>query len=156
MQIINNIRLFKHSIKVAFGSYAAAKKMNLSLKQCHNVFLAGFLHDIGKIKLDQNILYKEEKLTADEQKYIREHVDLGVEILRKYKIPERIVIVVEQHHEHDDGTGYPKGLKKNEILMEARILRCVDVYDALTSNRAYRKRYTRKQTQEIMAREEIT
>ena len=153
MKIINNIRLIKHSVKVAIFSYFMAKKINLTKEQRRNVFWAALLHDIGKIRLDQEILYKKEKLTERELDHIKTHVELGVGLLRKYRIPENIVMIVEQHHEHDDGTGYPKGLKENEILIEARILRCVDVYDALTSNRSYRKRYSCEKAREIMRKE---
>ncbi len=155
MQIINNIRLIKHSIKVAFFSYYAAKRMRLSRVQCRNIFFAGLLHDIGKIKLNQRILYKKNKLTTDEYEYIKQHVILGTELLRKYKTPEVIIGIVEQHHEREDGTGYPKGLLGNEISMESRILKVMDVYDALTSNRSYRKKYSRKKAIEIMLKEEL-
>ncbi len=156
MQIVNNIRLIKHSIKVAIFSYISAKKIKLSKKQCRNMFWAGLLHDIGKIKLNQNILYKKSKLTAEEFEYIKQHVGFGVELLRKCKVPEDIYKIVGQHHEHDDGSGYPKGLKEDEISLEAKILRYADVYDALTSNRSYRKKYTRYQAREIMEREQTS
>jgi len=155
MQIINNLRLIKHSIKVAILSYILAKKMEVLEEQCQNIFWAGLLHDIGKVRLDQNILNKKEKLTAAEFEHIKQHVVFGVELLRKYNIKETICKIVEQHHEHDDGTGYPNGLKENEILIESKILRYADVYDALTSNRSYRRKYTKHQAKEIMAREEL-
>jgi len=130
--------------------------MKLSKKQCKNVFWAGLLHDIGKTKLNQRILNKKEKLTAEEFEYIKQHVTLGVEFLRKYKVSKDIYKVVEQHHEHDDGSGYPNGLKGDEISLEAKLLRYADVYDALTSNRSYRRRYTRHQAREIMAKEQTS
>ncbi len=155
MQIINSIRLIKHSIKVAFFSYFAAKRMRLSRMQCRNIFFAGLLHDIGKVKLNQHILYKKIKLTSWEYDYIKQHVTLGVLILQKYKVPEIIINIVEQHHERIDGTGYPNGLEDNKICVEAKIIRRSDVYDALTSNRSYRKRYTRQQAETIMREEDI-
>jgi len=155
MQIINNLRLIKHSLKVAIFSYTLAKKTKLLKEQRRNIFIAGLLHDIGKIKLNQSILNKKSKLTTEEFEHVKQHVTLGVGLLKKYKFMERIYTIVEQHHERDDGTGYPKGLRENEICIEAKILRTVDVYDALTSNRAYRKRYTRQQAREIMAKEEL-
>lgn len=155
MQIISNLRLIKHSIKVAIFSYIMAKKMKVLEEQCQNIFWAGLLHDIGKVRLDQNILNKKGKLTEDEFKHVKQHVMFGVELLRKYKVPEEIYAIVEQHHERDDGTGYPNGLKGDEILIESKILRYADVYDALTSDRSYRRKYTRNQAKEIMAREEL-
>jgi len=129
--------------------------MKLSNEKCKNVFIAGLFHDIGKIKLNQSILNKKNKLTAEEFEYLKQHVTLGVELLKKYEVPKRIYTIVEQHHERDDGTGYPKRLRENEICIEAKILRTVDVYDALTSNRAYRNRYTRQQARKIMIKEEL-
>ncbi len=153
MQIINNMRLIKHSIKVAYFSFFSAKKMNLSERQCRNIFFAGLLHDIGKIKLNQEILYKRDKLTIEEYEHVKRHVLLGVELLKKYNFSGEIINIVEQHHEREDGTGYPKELKINEICIEARILKIVDVYDALTSNRSYRKRYTKNQAIKILRNE---
>lgn len=155
MQIINNLRLIKHSLKTAVFSYILAKKTKLFKEQCRNIFFAGLLHDIGKTKLNQNILYKKYKLTDSEFEYIKQHVALSAELLRKYNVKETICRIVEQHHEHDDGTGYPNGLMGNEICLESRILRFADVYDALTSNRSYRKKYTRQQAREIMIKEEL-
>lgn len=155
MQMINNLRLIKHSIKVAIFSYNLAKRIDLPKEQCKNLFVAGLLHDIGKIKLDQNILNKNSKLTVDEFEHIKQHVELGVNLLRRYKVKETVYMIIEQHHERDDGTGYPKGLKENEICIEAKMLRYADVYDALTSNRSYRKKYTRYKAKEIMRKEEI-
>ena len=155
MQIINNLRLIKHSIKVSIFSCVLAIKLKLPIKQCKDIFIAGLLHDIGKIKLNQKILNKKGKLTANEFEHVKQHVELGVELLRKYRISEGICRIVEQHHERDDGTGYPYGMNADEICIEAKIIRKVDIYDALTSNRAYRKRYTRRQAIEIMIKEEL-
>ena len=155
MQIINNLRLIKHSIKVAIFSCALAIKIKLPKKQCRNIFWAGLLHDIGKIKLNQKILNKKEELTVEEFEHIKRHVILGVELLKKHNIKDEIINVIEQHHERDDSTGYPYGMNADEICIEAKILRHADVYDALTSNRAYRKRYTRRQAIEIMIKEEL-
>ena len=154
MQIIENLRLVKHSIKVAIFSFCLAKKINLPKEQCRNAFFAGLLHDIGKMKLNQSILNKKGELTKDEFEHIKQHVVLGVELLKKHNVKDEIINIVEQHHERDDGAGYPYGLKESEILIEAKILRYADVYDALTSNRSYRKKYTRKQAKEIMKTEE--
>lgn len=155
MQVINNLRLIKHSVKVAIHSYRWSRRMKLTKEQCRDLFWAGLLHDIGKIKLVQSKLNKKEKLTEEEFEHIKQHVELGVILLRKYKVKETICMIVEQHHERDDGTGYPKGLKENKICIEAKILRHADIYDALTSNRSYRKKYTRKQARKIMSQEEL-
>lgn len=155
MQLINTLRLIKHSIKVALFSYNLAKQFDLSKEKCRNLFIAGLIHDIGKLKLNQKILNKKGELSEEEYEYIKLHVKLGIQILKKYKVPESIYKIVEQHHESEDGTGYPKGLKGNDVLIESKILRTVDIYDALTSNRSYRKKYTRSQAIEIMVEEHI-
>lgn len=153
MKIINNLRLIKHSIKVAIFSYNLAKQINLSKEQCRNLFIAGLLHDIGKLRLNQSILNKKSKLSEKEYEYIKLHVNLGVQILKKYKVSESIYKIVEQHHEFRDGTGYPNGLKGNDILIESKLLRTADIYDALTSNRSYRKKYSSRKAIEIMIKE---
>lgn len=155
MQLINNIRLLKHSINVGILSYKTAKKKKLNKTQCKNILFASLLHDIGKLKLNQNILYKKSKLSEEEYEYIKLHVNFGVQILKKYNISESIYKIVEQHHESEDGTGYPNGLKDDEILIEAKILRMADIYDALTSNRSYRKKYTKNQAVKIMIDEKL-
>ena len=129
--------------------------MKLSRTQCRNVFIAGLLHDIGKIELNQSILNKKGKLTTEEYEHIKLHVNLGVQILKKYNISENIYKIVEQHHESEDGTGYPNGLKGDDILIESKILRTTDIYDALTSNRSYRRKYTNKQAINIMIDEKL-
>lgn len=155
MQIIDNLRLIRHSIKVAIFSYSLAKKINLNVEQCRDIFFAGLLHDVGKLKLNQSILNKKEKLAQEEFEHIKQHVVLGVELLKKHNVKDEIINIAEQHHESDDGTGYPKGLKEDGICIEAKILRYADVYDALTSDRSYRKRYSREKAREIMRKEGI-
>lgn len=151
--MINTLRLIKHSIKVAIFSYNLGKKNNLSKEQYRNLFIAGLLHDIGKLKLNQSILNKKSKLSVEEFEYIKLHVSFGVQILKKYKVSESIYKIVEQHHESEDGTGYPNGLNGDDILIESKILRTADIYDALTSNRSYRKKYSRRKAIEIMIKE---
>lgn len=153
MQIINTLRLIRHGIKVGILSCNIARKNKLKVISWIKLFLAGLFHDIGKLKLNKKILYKKGKVNDEEFNYIKKHVDLGVQLLKKFKVPECIWGIVEQHHESDDGTGYPKGLKSNEISIESKILRTADIYDALTSNRSYRKRYTRQQAIEILINE---
>ena len=150
MQIINTIRLIRHSLNVGILCYKTANKMNLTKIQGKRILIAGLLHDIGKLKLNQALLNKKGKLAEEEYEYIKLHVNLGVQILKKYKVPESIYKIVEQHHESEDGTGYPNGLKGDDILMESKILRKTDIYDALTSNRSYRRKYTKKQAVKIM------
>ena len=155
MQIVNTLRLVRHSIRVGILSYKIANRMKLTGIQRRRLLVAGLLHDIGKIKLNQSILNKKGNLSNEEFIHIKQHVNLGVQILKKYKIPQSIYNIVKQHHETPFGTGYPIGLKDDEISIEAKILRTADVYDALTSNRSYRKKHSMEEAIEIMKRENI-
>ena len=99
--------------------------------------LASLFHDIGKFFIPDEILNKPSKLSDEELNYIKMHSTYSSELL-KGKFIEDISQIVEQHHERLDGSGYPKGLKGNQIRIEARIIGVADSYDAMTTNRAYR------------------
>ena len=99
---------------------------------------AALMHDIGKIGIPLDALNKPQKLTKEEYEIFKEHPDKGRRILEPIEFLKDIVPAVYHHHEQYDGTGYPLGLKGEEIPMEARILAVADTYDAMTSDRAYR------------------
>lgn len=123
------------------GKYAVklAKALNLSDKKIENIKNAAILHDIGKIGIDDQILKKPDKLTDEEYKKIKQHPSIGAEILKGVNFFKEVTNIVKYHHERYDGKGYPDGLKENEIPTEAAILAIADVYDAMTSDRPYRK-----------------
>lgn len=100
---------------------------------------AGLLHDIGKVVVPDAILLKPGPLTEDETAVMRTHTSVGRRLLTGIEGLERVALVVEQHHERHDGTGYPNGLAGADILPEARIISVVDAYDAMTSTRPYRR-----------------
>jgi|GEM_PF-1217712 len=100
---------------------------------------AGLLHDIGKVVVPDAILLKPGPLTEAETAVMRTHTSVGRRLLTGIEGLERVALVVEQHHERHDGTGYPKGLAGEDILTEARIISVVDAYDAMTSSRPYRR-----------------
>ena len=106
---------------------------------------ASLLHDIGKIAIPEYILTKPGKLTADEMEIMRTHPVVGAEILSRVPFPYPLAPIVRHHHERWDGTGYPDGLRGEEIPRGARILTVVDCYDALTTDRPYRKRMPREE-----------
>lgn len=128
-----------HSLNVADLSRRIAKQLSLSSKTVNNIYLAGLLHDIGKIGVDEAILNKTSKLTAEEFGRIKEHSIFGSNIVSE--IPEFVELVplIQGHHERWDGSGYPDGLCADTIPLGARILSVADSYDAMTSDRAYRK-----------------
>ncbi|WP_427339927.1 HD-GYP domain-containing protein [Caloranaerobacter sp. DY30410] len=123
------------------GKYAVklAKALDLSDRRIENIKNAAILHDIGKIGIDDQILKKPGKLTDEEYEKIKKHPSIGAEILKGVNFLKEVSDIVRHHHERYDGKGYPDGLKENEIPAEAAILAIADVYDAMTSDRPYRK-----------------
>jgi HD-GYP domain-containing protein (c-di-GMP phosphodiesterase class II) len=115
-----------------------AKFEKLSEERIHNIYLAGLLHDIGKIGIAEAVLCKNGKLTEEERNCINRHPSIGAGILSEIKQMQKIVPVVLCHHERIDGKGYPNGLAGDEIPLEARIIGLADSFDAMTSARVYR------------------
>ena len=122
-----------------------------------NVILAAPMHDVGKIKIPDFILNKPARLTEKEFEVMKKHAEYGAEILGKLIIreddPEYFDIahnIAKYHHEHYDGTGYPEGLKGEDIPLEARIMALADVFDALTSDRIYKKAYPNDMARQII------
>jgi diguanylate cyclase (GGDEF)-like protein/putative nucleotidyltransferase with HDIG domain len=124
--------------------YAAemARAMGMSDKEIQGVKTAALLHDIGKLAVPEHILSKPGPLTAEEQQKVTIHPTIGAEIIRAVPFPYPVAPLIESHHERWDGTGYPHGLKAEEIPLGARILSVVDYYDAITTDRPYRKAMT--------------
>jgi len=127
-----------HQQRVSQLTSAIARQMNLSPDQVEGIYMAAILHDIGKISVPAEILTKPGRLTEIEMNLLRAHSEVGNNILKRIDFPWPLAKVVLQHHERRDGSGYPKGLKGDEILMEARILGVADVVEAMSSHRPYR------------------
>ncbi len=128
-----------HSERVTQLSLGLGQEMGLTPVRLENLRLAGMLHDIGKIGIPENILNKPGRLTNEEFEVIKSHPDLGVRILAKVEFLAHIIPFIRHHHERFDGRGYPGGLKGEDIPTEARILTIADTWDAMTSDRPYRK-----------------
>lgn len=128
-----------HSERVTRYSLAVARQMNLSATGMKRLEQAAILHDIGKIGIDVGLLHKIEKLSSGDIGVLQQHPLIGVRILEPIHFLKNIRTIIEQHHERFDGTGYPYGLKGDDLLLEARILAVADTYDAMTSDRPYRK-----------------
>jgi len=132
--------IFSHSFQVTLYSVALAMKAGYNEKELGEIGLGAMLHDIGKMALPVEILQKPGKLTDQEYEVVKSHAEIGFEMLRKQdEIPLLAAHCAFQHHERINGSGYPRGLKGDEIHPYARILAVCDVFDALTSNRVYRK-----------------
>ncbi|HUN56126.1 MAG TPA: PAS domain S-box protein [Smithella sp.] len=127
-----------HQIRSADLARAIALEMELPPEKVDGIRMAGSIHDIGKLSIPSEILSKPTKLSALEYSLIKEHPKSGYEMLRNVESPWPLADIVYQHHERMNGTGYPGGLKGDEILMEARILAVADVVEAMASHRPYR------------------
>ena len=129
-----------HSLRVARYSEALARKIGWSEEEVQNIHYIALLHDIGKIGVPDSVLNKPFKLTNVEFELIKNHTTMGAEILKDINMIPNVSVGAKYHHEKYDGTGYPNGLKGEEIPEVARIIGIVDSYDAMTSNREYRKK----------------
>jgi putative nucleotidyltransferase with HDIG domain len=130
----------EHSSRVTGISMIIGKQMGCSVEELDILNFAGHLHDIGKIGIRDDILLKPGRLTDDEFEKIKEHPTIGANIVEQMGFWEKEREIIRNHHERYDGTGYPDGLKQEQIPFLARILSVADVYDAMASDRAYRKR----------------
>ncbi|MFO7599113.1 MAG: response regulator [Candidatus Desulfacyla sp.] len=127
-----------HQHRVAVLSAAIAREMGLSEHQMEGIRLAGMIHDLGKITIPASILSKPTYLADYELALIKTHPQVGYDILKEVEFPWPIAQIVHQHHEKMDGSGYPQGLKGEDILLEARIVCVADVVEAMASHRPYR------------------
>lgn len=127
-----------HQRRVGNLSAAIGEKMQLDKKTIENIRMIGYIHDIGKIAIPTEILSKQGSLNNLEMQMIRNHSLSGYEMLMKVDLPEIIGETIYQHHERFNGEGYPRGLNKHEISIEAQILMVADVVEAMMSHRPYR------------------
>lgn len=127
-----------HGVRLKDLSIKIGEKLKLSQKQLDILFYAASFHDIGKINVPDEILKKPGKLTSEEFEYIKKHPGDGAEIIKNTFLREAVPGILE-HQERLDGSGYPNSLKADEICLEAKIIAVVDTYDAMTSDRPYRK-----------------
>lgn len=130
---------YTHSVNVSLLSMLIGKWLNLDNNKVQLLVQAALLHDIGKTKVPQEILNKPGKLTHEEYEEMKKHTILGYRILEKVpNISRDVSIAVLMHHEREDGSGYPTGVKGNHIHELAKIIAVADIYDAMTSDRVYR------------------
>ncbi|BBI98605.1 hypothetical protein FGKAn22_02980 [Ferrigenium kumadai] len=127
-----------HQRRVADLAAGIAGEMELTHEQIYAIHLAGIVHDLGKISIPAEILSKPGQLSAIEYTLVKQHPQAGYDILKGIEFPWPLAQFVLQHHERMDGSGYPQGLKGDEILLEARILAVADVIEAMASHRPYR------------------
>lgn len=142
-----------HNDRVARIAMALGHSMGLSRDRIDTLRVAGNLHDIGKISVPGEILNKPGRLTPEEFEQVKIHPETGFEILKGIPFHGPVAEIVLQHHERYDGTGYPRGLKRDDAMLEARILAVADIYEALTSDRPYRQALPHEQAMAHIIRE---
>jgi putative nucleotidyltransferase with HDIG domain len=128
-----------HQMRVTKLAVSIAQEMNLSPDKIESVKIASLIHDIGKIGIPSEILTKPADLDTIEFSFIKKHPEIGYTILKDIDFPYPIAQIVLQHHERNDGSGYPQGLKGKDILLEAKIINVADVVEAMSSHRPYRE-----------------
>lgn len=131
--------LKKHQHNVAKYSELIARNLKLPYDAMLNLLFAAQFHDVGKLKIPKEILNKPEKLTKEEMEIMKQHSLYGAEYLKKYGFEKDVIEGVLYHHERYDGSGYPDGLKRNDIPLFSRIIAVADSFDAMTSDRPYKK-----------------
>jgi putative nucleotidyltransferase with HDIG domain len=145
---------YAHSVNVSLLSMLIAKWMRYEVKTIKTVIQAGLLHDIGKGLIDQSLLNKPEVLSKEEFNEMKKHPLLGYRLLEKMNnVPEEVRQAVLMHHEREDGSGYPMNVKGDKINDIAKIIAVADIYDAMTSNRAYKEKEPPFEVFELMENE---
>lgn len=142
-----------HSARVAKISLAIAEKLNLSDKKQEMIEYAALLHDVGKIGIEDAILRKPGPLTEGEFVIVKQHPVIGFEIVSKVDFLKEIAVFIRSHHEKCNGSGYPDGKCLTDLPIESLILTVADVFDALTSDRPYRKAFSIEEALSIMENE---
>jgi putative two-component system response regulator len=134
-----------HCERLAASSLRIGKALGLPNPELVTLYRGGYLHDIGKICMPDSILHKAGALTADQWEIVRQHPVKGEEICRPMKSLAPVLPIIRSHHERWDGSGYPDGLRGEEIPLHARILQIADIYDALVTARSYKPALTREE-----------
>jgi putative two-component system response regulator len=142
-----------HCERLAFMSVAVGMAMGLERAQLLTLYRGGYLHDLGKVGIPDSILYKPGKLTAEEWAIMRSHTIRGEEICRPLPSLRPVLPIIRHHHERWDGSGYPDGLRKEQIPLLARIIQVADIYDALISERPYKPALPRGEALRIICEE---
>lgn len=142
---------FKHSVDVATMAMIVAKQHGLNEKEVYEIGIAGLLHDLGKSKIPNEVLNKPGRLTDEEFEIMKQHSVYGYEILKeKEGYSPAVLLGVLQHHEKMNGRGYPLGVSADKMHLFAKILSIVDIYDALVTERSYKKAFSQRDAVEMI------
>lgn len=142
---------FTHSVSTMVYALMIGRKLNYNVQTLNTLGLGTMLHDIGKIVIERSIMYKEGALSKQEYEYVKMHALYGYQtLMRVASMPEQARQIAYTHHERIDGSGYPRGLSGSEVNEFARIVAIADVYDALTTDRCYRKKWPAHKAMEFL------
>lgn len=144
---------FVHCNSVSLTAYTMGKWLKLSETSLKELSLAGLVFDVGKFSVPKDILYKSTPLTDEEYEIVKTHVEKSIDILSPYKLSDNIINAIKYHHERCDGSGYPYGIKNEQIPTMAKILALADIFVALTSKRPHREKFTPFQAIKILEEE---
>ena len=147
---INDEYTYSHSINTAILAALMGKSLGFTNTIIKELTLGALLHDIGNMKIPKVILYKPDKLTAEELELKNKHTTLGYEIIKKIGLNDKIADIAHNHHETLDGKGYPRGLKGNQISLNTQIVSVVNVYDSLISDKPNKKAISHIEALNIM------
>lgn len=131
-----------HSSRVNYFSNLIAQKVSLGMDERNYLQIGTYLHDIGKVGIDNKIILKDGKFNEQELEIARSHTEIGVELVKSMGISHQIISIIRHHHEFFDGTGHPDGLKGEEIPLLARVVSIADSFDAMVTDRPYRKAFS--------------
>jgi putative nucleotidyltransferase with HDIG domain len=132
----------RHSENVSALAVELGRALGLDDVAIEELRIGGLLHDVGKIGVSDSILLKPDRLTEEEYAAIKAHPVIGVSIIEPISFPWNIEAIIRQHHENYDGSGYPDGIRGEDIVLSARIIHVVDAYEAMKADRVYRKART--------------
>ena len=148
---LNLAAVLTHGMCVSNLAFQVACEMGLPPETCHEMAVAGMVHDIGKLEIAKYLYSREpDPLTIEELKYVRTHSTMGYAILNERHYSEFVLQSILHHHENYDGSGYPSNLAGEEIPLGARILRVSDTFAALISDRPYRKAFSMEEAVALM------
>lgn len=147
----NDEYTYTHSVSTMVYALMIARKLNYNEQKMAALGMGALLHDVGKMLIDREVMFKEGNLTKQEYEYVKMHSLYGYQALRRIPtLPEQIRLVAYMHHERLDGSGYPQGLSGEELNEFVRIAAIADVYDALTTDRCYRKKWSANKAMDFL------
>ena len=147
---------FQHSLNICILALGLGKHLSLPREELETIGLCGLLHDIGKIHIADAILNKPGLFSEDEYLNMKQHPKLGMELLKYHSsIKEPVIEAAYSHHERLDGKGYPRGLQGNQISPYAKLIAIIDVYDAMTNDRIYKRGKTHFETINLMLEQSV-